>query len=68
MYIKKLSSIEKNSQEEVDHVFKCASRLLFDFVDTHPFLDGNGHMCRLLASYVLNLITPFPVSLYRTNS
>ena len=68
IYIKKLSSIEKNSQEEVDHVFKCAARLLFDFVDTHPFLDGNGRMCRLLASYVLNLITPFPVSLYRTNS
>ena len=23
----------------------------FNFVDTHPFGDGNGHMCLLLASH-----------------
>ena len=52
----------------MEHVFKCAARLLFDFVDTHPFGDGNGRMCRLLANYVLMLITPLPVGLYYTNS
>lgn len=68
IYVDQLSSITKNSLEEVKHMFKCAARLLFDFVDTHPFGDGNGRMCRLLANYVLTLITPFPVGLYHTGS
>ena len=67
IYVDQLSKI-KNSKEEVEHVFKCAARLLFDFVDTHPFGDGNGRMCRLLANYVLTLITPFPVGLYHTDN
>ena len=50
--------------EAFGFLFKCAARLLFDFVDAHPFGDGNGRMCRLLANYVLSLITPFPVALY----
>ena len=50
--------------ESFCYLFKCAARLLFDFVDAHPFGDGNGRMCRLLANYVLSLITPFPVALY----
>ena len=50
--------------ESFRYLFKCAARLLFDFVDAHPFGDGNGRMCRLLANYVLSLITPFPVALY----
>ena len=45
-------------------LFKCAARLLFSFVDAHPFGDGNGRMCRLLANYVLSQITVFPVGLY----
>lgn len=68
IHVGQLSSIAKNSKEEVEHVFKCAARLLFDFVDTHPFGDGNGRMCRLLANYVLNLITPFPVGIYHTDT
>ena len=62
-YNKKLA--EKGpGKETFSFLFKCAARLLFDFVDTHPFGDGNGRMCRLLANYVLSLITPFPVPLY----
>ncbi len=53
-----------NSLEYATKVFKCAARLLFDFVDTHPYGDGNGRMCRLLANHITGLITPFPVSLY----
>ena len=50
----------------VEYLIKCAAWLLFKFVDAHPFSDGNGRMCRLLANYVLTLITPFPVALYHT--
>ena len=52
------------SVESFGYLFKCAARLMFDFVDAHPFSNGNGRMCRLLANYVLSFITPFPVALY----
>ena len=52
----------------VTHIFKMAARLLFEFVDTHPFADGNGRMCRLLANYVLSHITPFPVGVYHSRN
>lgn len=68
VYIEQMSKIENHSKEKVEHVFKCAARLLFDFVDTHPFGDGNGRMCRLLANFVVNLITPFPVALYQPST
>lgn len=45
-------------------VFQSAAWLMFQFVDVHPFGDGNGRMCRLLANYVLSIITPFPVPIY----
>ena len=54
--------IELLSTSEVELIFKRAARLLFDFVDAHPFADGNGRTCRLLANYVISLITPFPVT------
>ncbi|XP_065908787.1 protein adenylyltransferase FICD-like [Dysidea avara] len=50
------------SAKTIEFIFKRAARLLFDFVDAHPFGDGNGRTCRLLANYVISLITPFPVA------
>ena len=57
-----LSPDELLSTRNVEFIFKRAARLMFDFVDAHPFGDGNGRACRLLANYVISLITPFPVT------
>ena len=60
------SPSNKLSVKHITHVFKYAARLLFEFVDTHPFADGNGRMCRLLANHAISHITPFPVGLYHS--
>lgn len=57
----------KYSVEETEYVIKCAARLMFEVVNTHPFGDGNGRTCHLLASYVLGMITPFPVCICHDN-
>jgi len=57
-----MSHFASPSTANVEFIFKRAARLLFDFVDAHPFSDGNGRTCRLLANYVVSLITPFPVT------
>ena len=49
-------------------VLKCASWLLFNFVDIHPFGDGNGRMCRLLAAYTMMVMIPFPIHPYYVNT
>lgn len=39
-----------------------AARLLYDFIQIHPYVNGNGRMCRLIASRALAPVTPFAVS------
>ena len=60
-YIKrsKLDSIKRNSM-----YIRCAAFIVYHFVSLHPFSDGNGRMCRLLASHCLYLIFPFPCPIY----
>ena len=65
--IESVGQLDVESEEYTAGVFKCAARLMFDFVDTHPYVDGNGRMCRLLANYVLRLVTPFPVAIYHSD-
>ena len=60
-YIKqsKLDSIKRNLM-----YIRCAAWILYHFVSLHPFSDGNGRMCRLLASHCLSLVFPFPCPIY----
>ena len=42
---------------------RIAAYALFEFVCLHPFCDGNGRMCRLIASAIMSAIVPFPMGL-----
>ncbi|XP_078349109.1 uncharacterized protein LOC144634039 [Oculina patagonica] len=45
-------------------LFKTCAWLLFELLDLHPFSDGNGRLCRILCSYVLSKLNPFPTPIY----
>lgn len=55
--------IPSTAEDEVSFLFRCAAWLLFFFIDVHPFSDGNGRLCRLLANRALMSAHPFPVPL-----
>ena len=61
-----LDNVPDTIEDKVPFVIKSAAWLLAQFVTVHPFVDGNGRMCRLLASHVLSEIIPFPVHVYKT--
>ena len=45
-------------------LFKTCAWLLFELLDLHPFSDGNGRLCRILCSYSLSKLNPFPTPIY----
>jgi fido (protein-threonine AMPylation protein) len=55
---------EKDAKVRVYNMFKTCSWLLFELLDLHPFSDGSGRLCRLLCSYALSSMTPFPTPIY----
>jgi hypothetical protein len=55
---------EENPTDSVYNMFKICGWLLFELLDLHPFSDGNGRLCRLLCSYALSSVTPFPTPIY----
>ena len=55
---------EENLEDRIYKMFKTCSWLLFQLLDEHPFSDGNGRLCRLLCSYALSFMSPFPTPIY----
>lgn len=60
----KLEQSDFKPREKLEYLIKCAAWFLFNFVDLHPFGDGNGRTCRLLAGYTIRVINLFPVHPY----
>ena len=58
---KKTTFADQHTPEYVDFVCRCAASLLYDFVELHPFKDGNDLVAHLLVSSVLQLVAPFQV-------
>lgn len=52
------------SLERKDHFLVSAAVLFYEFIQVHPFQDGNGRLCRLLLHYALERVGfPFAVPL-----
>ena len=66
-HMQRLQESNADQFEKLTFLVKTAAWLLFHFVDTHPFSDGNGRMCRLLAGYTMMVMLPFPVHPYHTS-
>ena len=58
---------ETDESDRLLSIFKSAAWLVFEFLDLHPFSDGNRRLCRLLCSYVLSTYAPFPSPIYNSN-
>jgi len=51
---------ENTTEETLTNIFRLIAKVLFTFLQLHPFADGNGRLGRLLCSYFLEIICPFP--------
>ena len=65
-HMQQFQELKASQLEKLTFLVKSAAWFLFHFVDTHPFSDGNGRMCRLLAGYTMMVLLPFPVHPYHT--
>ena len=52
------------SFEGLYNFFKTCAWILMELLDLHPFSDGNGRLCRILCSYSLSKLNPFPTPIY----
>jgi fido (protein-threonine AMPylation protein) len=50
--------------DKICDVFCLAAFAQFHFVDIHPFVDGNGRICRLISKRILDAVLPFPPPMF----
>ena len=58
----KLSNLE-NKLELITKLYKLASKMMFYFLNIHPFGDGNGRCGRIILNHILSYIFPFPINI-----
>ena len=56
--------LDPESDRFFAHVVALASFAQFHLVTIHPFMDGNGRLCRFLAQFILDLAMPIHVPMY----
>jgi len=62
---KQMDRIVDEFNNSSDHFLLRAAKLFFETIDIHPFINGNGRLCRLLIAYALMKSgVPFPLSLF----
>ena len=44
--------------------FALAAFAQFHFVDLHPFVDGNGRICRIICKRILDWVLPVPIPMF----
>lgn len=55
---------KKDSTEQLFYIFSLAAFFQFHLVDLHPFKDGNGRMCRIVAKQILDCFLPAPIPMF----
>ncbi|KAF7682491.1 Ribonucleoside-diphosphate reductase small chain [Astathelohania contejeani] len=53
----------QSQEAELEQIFKLTAWFILEMLSLHPFADGNGRLTRLLASYILSVLMPFPTLL-----
>ena len=56
-----LTDLVYDKDLSLEEIFKLAALVMFNFLDVHPFSDGNGRLARILASHILSVYHFFPV-------
>lgn len=60
-----LKKYQEDPVEALLWQFALAGFVQFHFVHIHPFVDGNGRMCRFLSKYILDAVCPVPFPMFK---
>lgn len=52
------------SEKIIESLYKLVAWIFLQIIKLHPFSDGNGRCCRIIAAYIMCLINPFPCPIY----